>query len=641
MDQPNTQLPKISHPYPPSYRSQLTSTPTQQRQPYRDPSYSSSSPPRTFDYQRRRDERHAAPGELGSGEVGPSGYLSENPYAELSRGPSPNLGVQQPLYPSRGNAYASPERGDARPGVSRTASTSSNYPMVDAGRLESGRGSGSGSKEDERPEGWTKEDEEAEKEFLSKGMVDWNVLKSWRFWIRKEWWFYYILLVVGCVLVILMSLYHDDIVKWLKPVATWMQNLPAGWTIPIAVFFVLSFPPLFGHEIVAILVGVVWGLWIGFGITAAGTLLGEIGNFYAFKYCLRSTAEKYEKNNINYACMAHVVREGGFFIIFVARLSAIPGHFTTAVFATCGMSIWTFTLAAILTLPKQLIVVYLGVIFESNQENGTSSKEKWISHSVLIVGFLVTIWAAWYIWRKMHQARIHVWRRRRIEAAAQGLVLDPKTGKARPPNGSKEWEHAIPSRLEEGDLEDESRSPILLEHRRESARMEEQRAQQGMDGGMGYGAGGARVQRHQSYQNPYDIRYQSTDTMSVYDVDGPPVHEQDISQGYRPFQSTDTIPAPSNAQPQLHSRSDVHPYPRVQPPHRAQSEDAGPPVSFPHAQATGVDEHQGAAVRRQVSQATVYAEREDPAAFPEPMPAVPSGGFASGTSGQGPHEYRR
>lgn len=36
---------------------------------------------------------------------------------------------------------------------------------------------------------------------------------------------------------------------------------------------------LFGHEIVAILCGLVWGLWVGFGIVAAGTFLGEVGNF--------------------------------------------------------------------------------------------------------------------------------------------------------------------------------------------------------------------------------------------------------------------------------------------------------------------------------------------------------------------------
>lgn len=54
-----------------------------------------------------------------------------------------------------------------------------------------------------------------------------------------------------------------------------MRDLPAGWLIPIAILIVISFPPLFGHELVALLCGVVYGLWIGFGIVAAGTFLGE------------------------------------------------------------------------------------------------------------------------------------------------------------------------------------------------------------------------------------------------------------------------------------------------------------------------------------------------------------------------------
>lgn len=112
---------------------------------------------------------------------------------------------------------------------------------------------------------------------------------------------------------------------WLKPFADKVKVLPAGWTIPIALLFILSFPPLFGQEIVCLLVGTVWGLWVGFGIVAVGTMLGEIGNFYAFKYCLRGQAIKLEETNSNYACLAHIVREGGFFLAFVIRLSAVPG----------------------------------------------------------------------------------------------------------------------------------------------------------------------------------------------------------------------------------------------------------------------------------------------------------------------------
>jgi hypothetical protein len=122
---------------------------------------------------------------------------------------------------------------------------------------------------------------------------------------------------------------------------TTTQSLKFGWLVPIGVLFVISFPPLFGHEIVAILCGLVWGLWIGFAIVCAGTFLGEVGNFYAFKWCCRARGEKMERTQIScvtpsaggleltrrrYACLARCVRTGGFKIALIARFSAIPGH---------------------------------------------------------------------------------------------------------------------------------------------------------------------------------------------------------------------------------------------------------------------------------------------------------------------------
>jgi len=67
----------------------------------------------------------------------------------------------------------------------------------------------------------------------------------------------------------------DIIEQKLRPWSEQVRDLPAGWLIPIGILILISFPPLFGHEIVALLCGVVWGLWIGFGIVAAGTFFGE------------------------------------------------------------------------------------------------------------------------------------------------------------------------------------------------------------------------------------------------------------------------------------------------------------------------------------------------------------------------------
>jgi len=63
--------------------------------------------------------------------------------------------------------------------------------------------------------------------------------------------------------------------QYLKPFSLKLKELPGGFLIPVAILIAISFPPLFGHELVALLCGVVWGLWIGFAIVAAGTFLGE------------------------------------------------------------------------------------------------------------------------------------------------------------------------------------------------------------------------------------------------------------------------------------------------------------------------------------------------------------------------------
>lgn len=74
---------------------------------------------------------------------------------------------------------------------------------------------------------------------------------------------YYVALVAILVLVALMTIYHKQIVDWLTPVTRWLHewawiccsvicilttkhssSLPVGWIVPIAVLFIISFPPV-------------------------------------------------------------------------------------------------------------------------------------------------------------------------------------------------------------------------------------------------------------------------------------------------------------------------------------------------------------------------------------------------------------
>ncbi|KAI0327058.1 hypothetical protein GY45DRAFT_1226211, partial [Cubamyces sp. BRFM 1775] len=234
---------------------------------------------------------------------------------------------------------------------------------------------------------------------------DWRRLLDWkRYATRRGIWTIAVAFVVGILLILFLA-YQRRIVNWMRPFVRWMHDTPGGWVIPIAIMFVISFPPLFGHEIVAILCGDVWGVGIGFGIVAAGTVLGELGNFYAFRWCCTARGKKLERDRLTYALYAQVTREGGLVVPTVMRLSFIPGHFLTAIFSTCGMNVWVFLVAAILSLPKQLATVYIGA---AQSNDGNTPTTGGIKAVVVLATVAMTYLAMRYINRKVDDVKERV-----------------------------------------------------------------------------------------------------------------------------------------------------------------------------------------------------------------------------------------
>ncbi|KAF7361345.1 hypothetical protein MSAN_01167200 [Mycena sanguinolenta] len=205
----------------------------------------------------------------------------------------------------------------------------------------------------------------------------------------------YAILAVVIGLGILLSVETKNIINDLKPATNWLRDHTFGPLIPIAILIIISFPPLFGQELVATFVGVTWDLPEAFAIVAIGTVLGEIANFFTFKYACSARGAKLEEKNLDYGLLAYVSRNGSFWVILVIRYSAIPPHYATSVFSTVGISFWIFLGAAILSLPKQLVPVYVGYAMQpANDDKDT----KVIENVVLVLGIVVTVAA--YIWIK-------------------------------------------------------------------------------------------------------------------------------------------------------------------------------------------------------------------------------------------------
>ncbi|EMD33346.1 hypothetical protein CERSUDRAFT_117965 [Gelatoporia subvermispora B] len=232
------------------------------------------------------------------------------------------------------------------------------------------------------------------------------------FWFSKEMLIRVIIITFAVAFTLMFTVFRKQIANGLHPAANSIHNLPAGWLIPIAIMIILSFPPLFGQEIIAIMCGLVWGIWVGFAIIAAGTVLGELICFLVFRYACTIRGRKLEQKSIQYACLAKVVRQGGFLMVLIMRYSAIPSHFTTAIFSACGIPLWSFCLAAILSLPTQFVNVYLGFTLSTSSDNA-SEAEKVTEKIVLALTIIATVVGMWYIKKRIRDVMPEVIHARR------------------------------------------------------------------------------------------------------------------------------------------------------------------------------------------------------------------------------------
>ncbi|KAJ7038593.1 hypothetical protein C8F04DRAFT_1088768 [Mycena alexandri] len=213
---------------------------------------------------------------------------------------------------------------------------------------------------------------------------------------------YYGIAAVLLVVVILFSVFQTKIIHALKPFTDWLAGHKLGPLVLIAILIVLSFPPLFGHEIIAILAGVAWDFPLACAIVATGTILGEIANYFTFKYACSVRSAKMEAKDLSYGLLAHVVREGGFLVVLVIRYSAIPPHFATAIFSTVGINFLVFLGAAVLSLPKVFVPVYVGYALKPENANNTTASK--IDKGVVALGIFVTIVSYKWIANQMKAA---------------------------------------------------------------------------------------------------------------------------------------------------------------------------------------------------------------------------------------------
>jgi len=220
--------------------------------------------------------------------------------------------------------------------------------------------------------------------------------KKWQF--RLYWMIP--LAILALILIILFEVYKSDFERWVSPLTDWLRQRESwSWVLPVIILIVLSFPPLFGHEIVQLIVGLTYPIGVALGIACAGSILGEAACFIVFKYSFTWWVEKKIASNVKWAATARVAQQSGFRGVLIIRYSIVPPHLANPLFSCTGMKFWLYMVTVILSLPKAMVFVALGTPSSEHSKGG-----KWAKIIAIAIVVLVTIFASIYIRKKMNIA---------------------------------------------------------------------------------------------------------------------------------------------------------------------------------------------------------------------------------------------
>lgn len=130
------------------------------------------------------------------------------------------------------------------------------------------------------------------------------------------------------------------------------------------------------------------------------------------------------------------------------------------------MKFWHFAVATFLTLPKQIFIVYLGVLLVAQDQNNT------IENVVLGITFAITIVMGVYVWFKLKKIKVILLEEQaqklasvqmsRLQSSENGSSLDVPSQAPSNWQAPSEWRRDEPDRIQEAPAWGATRLPGQL-----------------------------------------------------------------------------------------------------------------------------------------------------------------------------------
>lgn len=232
---------------------------------------------------------------------------------------------------------------------------------------------------------------------------------------------YVSLFVIYNGLCLVFVILDNQLQNYLEPLAARMNSIPGAWLLLGILIAIACIPPLFGHAILALVAGYVYGSLYGFLLLTISSLIGEYFVYAVFPYLFLAALERLrEKHAKNYGVFVAVVEDGGVVMIWFIMMSVIPTHISTPFFGGLRTITWYKLLFAnILASPVKFFPpVYVGTLLRSKSNNGA------LGNVVFTLCVLVTLIVMWQI-RKSYKVKKAEYREMRM---AEEAIAEKRTG---------------------------------------------------------------------------------------------------------------------------------------------------------------------------------------------------------------------
>ncbi|CAH1763006.1 4788_t:CDS:2, partial [Entrophospora sp. SA101] len=189
----------------------------------------------------------------------------------------------------------------------------------------------------------------------------------------------------------------------IAPVAAKFREIKYGSLIISACIIVSSIPPIPGYSTTILLSGFAYGFPMGFLPVYPAALIGASLSFFICRLLCLGRATKMAEKQGNFYKLSLAIEEGGFWVIFLIRLSPFPFTYSNAFFAAVqSVSFTKFFIVTAITLPKILIHIFIGSRLH-NLADEMDPTSRIVNYVSLGVGILFLFVATYIIYNKMNK----------------------------------------------------------------------------------------------------------------------------------------------------------------------------------------------------------------------------------------------